>query len=142
MTKKILNTLAGLILLFAVAAPLQAGSILNHEMTVTVPFEFAAGDKVLPSGDYTVQVNPERGSVVLWGEGEGHRSQILLTIRKESRTVPVRGKLVFQRYGTSFFLAEVWSQNNATGATLAPSSREKELARKKQPEQILVVQAR
>ncbi len=102
MTKKILNTLAGLILLFAVAAPLQAGSILDHEMTVT----------------------------------------ILLTIRKKSRTVPVLGKLVFQRYGTSFFLAEVWSQNNATGATLAPSAREKELAREKQPEQILVVQAR
>ena len=140
MTKKILNTLAGLILLFAVAAPLQAGSILDHEMTVTVPFEFAAGDKVLPAGDYTVQVNPERGSVVL--RGEGHRSQILLTIRKKSRTVPVLGKLVFQRYGTRFFLAEVWSQNNATGATLAPSSREKELAREKQPEQILVVQAR
>jgi hypothetical protein len=140
MTKRILNTLAGLILLFAVAAPLQAGSILNHEMTVTVPFEFAAGDKVLPAGDYTVQVNPERGSVVL--RGEGHRSLLLLTIRKESRTVPVRGKVVFQRYGTSFFLAEVWSQNNATGETLAPSAREKELARKKQPEQILVVQAR
>ena len=140
MTKKILNTLAGLILLFAVAAPLQAGSILDHEMTVTVPFEFAAGDKVLPAGDYTVQVNPERGSVVL--RGEGHRSQILLTIRKKSRTVPVLGKLVFQRYGTRFFLAEVWSQNNATGATLAPSAREKELAREKQPEQILVVQAR
>jgi len=139
MTKKLVSTLAGLVLLLAVA-PLYAGSILNHEMTVTVPFEFAAGDKVLPAGDYTVQVNPERGSVVL--RGEGHRSLILLTIRKESRTVPVLGKLVFQRYGTSFFLAEVWSQNNATGGTLAPSSREKELARKKQPEQILVVQAR
>jgi hypothetical protein len=91
-------------------------------------------------------VNPERGSVLLWGEGEGggegHRSQILLTIRKESRTGPVRGKLVFQRYGTSFFLAEVWSQNNAIGETLAPSAREKELARKKQQKQILVVQAR
>jgi len=55
MTKKILNTLAGLILLFAVAAPLQAGSILDHEMTVTVPFEFAAGDKVLPAGAYEVE---------------------------------------------------------------------------------------
>jgi hypothetical protein len=36
----------------------------------------------------------------------------------------------------------VWSQNNATGETLAPSAREKELAREKQPKQILVVQAR
>jgi len=129
-----------LILLLAVAAPLHAGSILNHEMTVNVPFAFAAGDKVLPPGDYTVQVNLERGTVVL--VGEGHKPLMLLTIRKESRSAPQRGKLVFQRYGTSFFLAEVWSQDNATGETLAPSAREKELARNKQPEQILVVQAR
>ncbi len=140
MTKKILSTLAGLILLFAVAAPLYAGSILNHEMTVTVPFAFAAGDKLMPPGDYTVQVNVERESVVLLGEG--HKPLMLLTIRKESRSAPQRGKLVFQRYGTSFFLAEIWSQDNATGETLAPSAREKELARNKQPEQILVVQAR
>jgi hypothetical protein len=141
MTKKILDILAGLILLFAVAAPLQAGSILNHEMTVTIGFEFAAGDKLLPAGDYTVQLNPERGTVVL--RGEGQKPLMLLTARKESRSAPLRGKLVFQRYGTSFFLNEVWSQDNSTGQTLAPSSREKEMARReKQPQQILVVLAR
>ena len=139
-TKIFITALAGLILLFAAAAPLQAGSILNHEMTVIVPFEFVAGDRVLAAGDYTVQINIERGSVVL--RGEGQRALILLTIRKESLTAPVLGKLVFRRYGTSFFLAEVWGQNNAIGATLAPSSREKELARKEQPQQILVAQAR
>ena len=67
---------------------------------------------------------------------------MILTNRKESRSAPQRGKLVFQRYGASFFLAEVWTQDNATGQTLAPSAREKELAREKQPQQILVVQAR
>ncbi len=123
------------------AAPLQAGSILNHEMTVTVGFEFAAGDKLLPAGDYTVQLNPEHGTVVL--RGEGQKPLMLLTARKESRSAPLRGKLVFQRYGTSFFLNEVWSQDNSTGQTLAPSSREKEMARReKQPQQILVVLAR
>jgi hypothetical protein len=139
MTQKISSTLAGLILLFALAAPLQAGSILNHEMAVTVPFEFAAGANVLAAGDYTVQVNPERGTVVLVGEGQ--RPLMLLTIRKESRSAPQRGKLVFQRYGNRLFLEEVWNQDNATGETLAPSAREKELARKKQSEQI-VLQAR
>ena len=140
MTKKILDILAGLILLFAVGAPLQAGSILNHEMTVTVPFEFAAGDRILAAGDYTVQLNPERGTVVL--RGEGQKPLMLLTARKESRSAPQRGKLVFQRYGTSFFLNEVWNQDNSTGQTLAPSAREKEMAREKQPQQFLVVLAR
>ena len=140
MTKKILDILAGLILLFAMVAPLQAGSILNHEMTVTVPFEFAVGDKLLPAGDCTVQLNPERGTVVL--RGEGQKPLMLLTARKESRSAPQGGKLVFQRYGTSFFLNEVWSQDNSTGQTLAPSAREKEMAREKQPQQMLVLLAR
>ena len=139
MTKKIVSTLAGLVLLLAVA-PLYAGSILNHEMTVSVPFGFVAGDKFLPAGDYSVQVNQERGTVVLRQEDQS--PLMILTIRKESRSVPQRGRLVFQRYGTSFFLAEVWNQDNSTGQTLAPSAREKEMARHKQPEQILVVQAR
>jgi hypothetical protein len=139
MTKKIVSTLAGLVLLLAVA-PLYAGSILNHEMTVSVPFGFVAGDKFLPAGDYSVQVNQERGTVVLRQEDQS--PLMILTIRKESRSVPQRGRLVFQRYGTSFFLAEVWSQANATGQTLTPGAREKELARHKQPEQILLVQVR
>jgi hypothetical protein len=140
MTKKILSSLAGLILLFAVAAPLQAGSILNHETTVTIPFEFTAGDKVLPAGEYSVQLNPERGTVVL--RGEGVKPLMLLTVRQESRSAPQRGQLVFRRYGASFFLGEVWSQDNATGRRLVPSAGEKELARKQQPGQILVVQVR
>ena len=140
MTKKIVSTLAGLVLLLAVA-PLYAGSILNHEMTVTIGFEFAVGDKLLPAGDYIVQLNPERGTVVL--RGEGQKPLMLLTARKESRSAPQRGKLVFQRYGTSFFLNEVWSQDNSTGQTLAPSSREKEITRREErPQQILVVLAR
>jgi hypothetical protein len=140
MTTKIINTLTGLVLLLAVAAPLHAGSILNHEMTVIVPFGFIAGDKSLPAGDYSVQVNPERGSVVLHQEGQS--PLILLTNGRESTNTPPRGKLVFKRYGANFFLSEVWNQDNATGQALTPSAAEKEMAHKKQPEQILVVQAR
>ena len=140
MTPKIINTLTGLVLLLAVAAPLHAGSILNHEMTVGVPFGFIAGDKSLPAGDYSVQVNPERGSVVLHQEGQS--PLILLTNQRESTNTPPRGKLVFKRYGANFFLSEVWNQDNATGQALTPSAAEKEMAHKKQPEQVLVVQAR
>ena len=140
MTTKIMSTLTGLVLLLAVAAPLHAGSILNHEMTVSVPFGFIAGDKSLPAGDYSVQVNPERGSVVLHQEGQS--PLILLTNQRESANNPSRGKLVFKRYGANFFLSEVWNQDNATGQALTPSAAEKEMAHKKQPEQILVVQAR
>lgn len=140
MTNRILSTLLGLFLLFAVAMPLRAGSILNHEMTVTVPFEFTAGDKVLPAGNYIVRVDKERETIALLGEGQ--QQLVLLTISKESGNAPQRGKLVFQRYAAGSFLAEVWSQDNSTGRALSPSALQKELARAKQPQQILVVEAR
>jgi len=131
MTKKLVSTLAGLVLLLAVA-PLYAGSILNHEMTIVIPFVFTVGDKLLPAGDYTVQVNQENGTVVLRHEGQD--PLMILTNRKESPSATLRGKLVFQRYGTDIFLAEVWSQANATGQTLTAGAREKQMARYKQPE--------
>ena len=140
MTKKIVGTLAGLFLLLAVAAPLYAGSILNHEMTVAIPFGFTVGDKLLPAGEYIVQVNQERGTVVLHREGQS--ALMILTNRKESRSVPQHGKLIFKRYGLSFFLSEVWSQGNDTGQALIPGAKEKQTARKKPAEQLLAVQAR
>ena len=140
MTKKIVGTLAGLVLLLAVAAPLYAGSILNHEMAIVIPFTFTVGDKLLPAGDYTVQVNQERGTVVLRHEGQS--PLMILTNRKESRSAPQRGNLIFKRYGLSFFLSEVWSQGNDTGQTLIPGAREKETARNAPAEQLLAVQAR
>jgi hypothetical protein len=48
-----------------------------------------------------VQVNQERGTVVLRQEGQS--PVMILTMRKEARSVGQRGKLVFQRYGSSFF---------------------------------------
>jgi len=140
MTKKIVSTLAGLILLFAVAAPLQASSSLNSEMTVVVPFNFAAGDKILPAGEYTVRVDQDRSCVVL-RQGR-HNLVMLLTVHNYSSVPPQRGKLVFKRYGASFFFSEVWNQYNPTGQELIPSAREKEMFSKTQPEQILLVQAR
>jgi hypothetical protein len=139
MTGKIFSASTRLVLLLAMAVPLFAGSILNHEMSVSVPFGFVAAGKTLPAGDYSVQVNPERSTVVL--RSVGRSSLMLLTIPREAGKAPHRGKLVFQRYGATIFLAEVWNQGNTTGQTLRPSAAEKELTRQKQPDQIFIVQA-
>jgi len=140
MTKNIVSTLVGLILLMAVAAPLQADSAINHKMKVVVPFAFSAGEQLMPAGEYTVEVNPENGTVVLHPEGQN--PVVLITNAKESMSSADRAKLVFQRYGENYFLAEVWSQDNSTGHTLRQSDREKELSRNDQLEQTLAVQAR
>jgi hypothetical protein len=138
MSKKIVSTLAGLILLLA-AASVQARSTLSNQMQVTVPFEFAVNGKTLPAGVYVIELNTERGTILL--STDGQQPIMLLAMGKESLAAPKRSKLVFHRYGTSFFLTEVWTGGSTTGRALAISDREKELASKNGPKQEIVVEA-
>ena len=58
--KKFINV-AGLLLLSASAASAQ----LLEQARITVPFAFVAAGKVLPAGDYKVQVNPDHNVLVI-----------------------------------------------------------------------------
>jgi hypothetical protein len=140
MSKKIVSTLAGLILLLA-AVSLHARS---NQMQVTVPFGFVAGGKTLPAGNYMVELNTDsgtRGVIVLRGDGQ---QPILLLVAngKGHLAAPEHSQLVFHRYGTSFFLAELQTEGDSTGRALATSDREKEMARKSRPDQKIVAEAR
>jgi hypothetical protein len=139
MSKKIVSTLAGLILLLG-AASVQAHSTLSNLIKVTVPFEFAVSGKTLPAGIYVVELNSERGTILL--RTDGQPPILILAMGKESLAAPKHSQLVFHRYGTSFFLTEVWSEGNTAGRALATSDREKELASKNRPNQEVVVEAR
>ena len=58
--KKFINV-AGLLLLSTSAASAQ----LLEQAQITVPFAFVAAGKVLPAGDYKVQVNPDHNVFVI-----------------------------------------------------------------------------
>jgi hypothetical protein len=139
MSKKIVSALAGLILLLA-AASVQAGNTLSPRMHVTVPFQFAVNGKTLPAGIYVVELNIERRTVLLHTDGQP--SILLLAMGKESLEVPKQSRLVFHRYGTSFFLTEVWTEGNPAGRVFAASNHEKELARKNSLDQEIILAAR
>jgi len=139
MSKRIVSTLAGLILLL-VAASVQARNTLSNQMQVTVPFKFVVSGKTLPAGIYVIELNSERGTILL--RSDGQQPIMVLAIGQELLAAPKHSQLVFHRYGTSFFLTEIWSQGNTAGRALATSDREKELASKNRPNQEIVVEAR
>ena len=139
MSTKIVVTLTASILLLA-AVPLRARNSVSNIMQVTVPFDFLAGDKALSGGTYTVEVSAKQGMIVLRGHGQD--PVLVLTNAIETRTPAKHSRLVFHRYGTSFFLAEVWTGADSVGRAPLTSTGEKELARKKTPDQKIVVEAR
>jgi len=140
MSKKIVSALAGLILLLAAAASVQARNTLSNQMQVTVPFKFAVSGQTFPAGIYVIELNTEHGTILL--RTDGQQPIMLQAMGKESLAAPKHSQLVFHRYGTSFFLTEVWTEGNTAGRTFATSDHEKELARKNTPDQKIVLAAR
>ena len=139
MSKKIVSALAGLILLLA-AASVQARNTLSNQMQVNVPFQFSVSGNTLPAGVYVIELSAERGTILL--RTDGQRPLMLLAMGKESLAAPKHSQLVFHRYGTAFFLTEVWTEGNTAGRALATSAYEKELARKNLPKEDVVLAAR
>jgi hypothetical protein len=94
----------------------------------------------LPAGIYVIELNTERRTVLL--RTDGQQLILLLAMGKESLDAPKQSQLVFHRYGTSFFLTEIWTEGNTAGRALATSDREKELLSKNRPDQEIVLQGR
>jgi hypothetical protein len=110
-------------------ALLAAASAFGQQrLTVDIPFEFSLANKIMPAGHY--DVTRTSGLVLVrsytaraaafsqsnnLGGGPNERSQ---------------SRVVFNKYGDKYFLAEVWtSPRTAYGAGLVKSRTEREIAR-------------
>jgi hypothetical protein len=102
-----------------------------HAQTVSIraaiPFNFHAGDKLMPAGEYEIHGQ----GPFLWfrGADSGEPALALLTIGAESPEKPRPARLSFNRYGNEYFLESVWDSFTRNGRQVSRAAREKELAK-------------
>ena len=109
-------------------------------MTVTVPFAFTAYDSAMPSGEYSVtKLNERTVSLQLKG---GEKSVLLVTDAKESLQTDGIAKMVFNRFGSNYFLAEVWGHGADSARVVRKSDGENQIARNQKQTQVAVRAAR
>ncbi len=106
---------------------LAATSLLAQSkplIKVNVPFNFVAGAKTLPAGEY--QVDTERPNVVLI-QSKDSTSNMNLLIAHSAQNTQMNGvaALKFNRYGDRYFLSEIWTGSDV-GRQLPKSRAEKE----------------
>jgi len=120
------TTLLGLVLTSTLAP------VYGQSMKIDIPFDFVAAQATLPAGEYRVSRNvPTQGAVRLVSSKGS--SAVCLTTGIQSNRPSKTAKLVFNRYGSHYFLSQVWDQGNATGHVLRPSKAEREIARTFKP---------
>ncbi len=121
-------SMSSLLVMLAAVPALGFGS--SHKFQTDIPFDFMVGDKTFPAGMYTFTQPPPTRGVLRIRSLDGHESVFVITQSvQESLTPPDETKLVFNRYGDVYFLAQVWTVGKIEGREFLKSSTESEVAK-------------
>ena len=124
-------------------ALLAAYSVRAQEpVLVNIPFAFTAGQMTLPAGEYRVRNMVQAPAALLIQRTDGSASTFVMSNGVEANGPQTQSRLIFRRYGESYFLSQVWMEGHARGREVPPSAKEKEqalLARNQAPDQVTIV---
>ena len=125
MRKRSLATLGLLALLTA------ASALGQQRLRYDIPFEFHFLDMVMPAGQYDVNLaaNDIRNLLSVECHACRSRAHTLTYGIGGGANAPEEGRLVFNKYGETYFLSEVWTPGNTQGGGLSKSRTERETAR-------------
>ena len=127
--------LIGLGLLLATASAYAQTGVVK----ANVPFNFIVSKAQLPAGQYRIQSIGVTGSAMTIQSPDGKFTQAFLPNACSSPQAQKTTKLIFHRYGSQYFLAEIWRSGNDRGQELPVSGLETEVALDHQAESVVVV---
>ncbi len=108
--------------LFSIAGFVSIGQAMaqDHAVQATIPFEFRAGNKVLPAGTYTIATGTDNLIVIT-----NHDQPAVVTVALRDGRDSRKQELVFDKYGDRYFLREILCQSAGMNLELPPSRVEK-----------------
>jgi hypothetical protein len=113
-----------------ISVPAQAQSV---PMSVNIPFDFHVADKVLPAGTYIVY---RQGETIQLSDRKGH-SAFVISNAVANKAAKLDNQIVFNSYGSDFFLAEVRWNGYLNARAVPKSSTETKLAKTLAEQRIL-----
>ena len=112
---------------FAMAVVSANGQSIR--LAAQVPFDFVVGGKTFPAGEYSVNSIIQDGSALRIRNAEATDSAMRLTNSIVAKPNNSQSRLVFHRYGRTYFLAEVWRGGDSEGRQLLQSKQERAMKR-------------
>jgi hypothetical protein len=122
MKKQIYPAATMLMLIGILAVTAKAQSVNGVSIRANIPFEFSVGDKLLPAGEYRIQqVNPSSDVAMLQIANANGEARVLVRVQSMRARVTNRTALVFNRYGSNYFLSTL-AIEGSVDAWQAPKS--------------------
>jgi hypothetical protein len=127
-TLKNFTMLSLVLMLTAVSVCAQS----QRSKVTKIPFSFIVGQKILPAGEYTLELNrKDSHNVWLIQHRDGRTSALFTTMLVRSSETQENAKLIFHKYGAQYFLSQIWTPGSHSGRELPMPRFERELAKKR-----------
>jgi len=116
------------------AIGVATGQTRVGDVVADVPFAFVVAGKQLPAGHYIVTAKGDFIRIF-----NTNNQGVFVPTHAAIRAASDDGKLVFHRYGDTYFLSCVWVKGKTTGKELFRSRTERELAARQAEMELAVV---
>lgn len=130
--------------MFAFVALCGAAPVVSAQSKIgaDIPFAFAVGNNEYPAGAWTFERSASTAGLYTLRDRNGKPVAMVMTTGLGGNDQFGPPRLVFHRYGTEYYLAEIW-RSPGSGARLRAGSAEKKLlASGQRPEKTVFVLAR
>ena len=94
-----------------------------------IPFEFIVYDRQMPAGKYSISHTISNPHLLTVRNEDNSAVELTPTHNLQIPSTVAEGKLIFNRYGGQYYLAEIWWPNDTIGHAIDKSDREKALIR-------------
>ena len=127
--------LIGLGLLLATASAYAQTGVVK----ANIPFNFIVNKTELPAGQYRIQPMGITAGAMAIESPNNKVMKAFLPNACQSPQAQETTKLIFHRYGSHYFLAQIWKAGNDRGLELPTSGLETEVARDYAAQSVVVV---
>lgn len=129
--KKQVITMIAVVAFFATLAVTSVQAQNAGTISVSIPFDFAIAGKTLPAGDYNVRrsIEGDRELTTIRNVDKSGALYLPQTHPVQTNEVPSESRLVFNKYGSQYFLSQVWLSGRTVGYELPKTARERLLQR-------------
>ena len=120
----------------AVSVPAAAGAA--DKVRAYIPFEFTVGDDTLPAGNYQFEKQDIPQATVVGSLDHQARVMVIARAAYAPAGARVESRVIFNKYGNRYFLAEVWNAANGMGTRVTKSRHEREASLNASAQTVLV----
>ena len=130
MARQILKGLTMLMMTLALAAAsaVVASGQSTQRLISQVPFDFVVAEKTLRAGECHIGAVNQAGNAIAIKRVDGGEV-LFLSSPTERSDRQMNAKLVFHRYGNTYFLSQIWMASERIGRELPKTRQERAIER-------------